>query len=249
MLDNELLSPVLTVLGNLNSHLLKGRLRSSAGDMKRLVRAVRTRGIPPFGLFNIGMDQIELEIVELAKIVGVRRPSSVCEIGTRQGGTLLLWCALAKPDAKIVSIDKPGGPFGGGYRKYRTNYYRSFAYANQELLLLRCDSHAPETFRRVQEFLANGKLDFLFIDGDHTYEGVKADFETYSRLVRPDGLIVFHDIAPTTNLMVGVPRFWQKITETHRTQQIIADENQSGAGIGIIVGLGNSHSDVTGIRQ
>ena len=239
MLDNELLSPLLTVLGNFNSYVLKARLGSSDGDMKRLVRAIHTKGIPPFGMFNITMSQIEFEIVGLAKIVAARRPSSVCEIGTYQGGTLLLWCALAKPDAKIVSIDKPGGPFGGGYRMYRTNYYRSFAYPDQELLLLRCDSHALETFRLVQVFLAEEKLDLLFIDGDHTYEGVKADFETYSQLVKPDGLIVFHDIAPTTNLIVGVPRFWQEITKIHRTRQIIADENQSGAGIGIVVGLGD----------
>jgi len=247
MLDNEFLSPLLKVLGDLNSHLVKRRLTSSGGDMKRLVRAVRTAGIPPFGIFNIAMSQIELEIVELAKLVAIHRPSSVCEIGTHHGGTLLLWCALARPDAKIVSIDKPGGPFGGGYRKYRAYYYRSFAYANQELLLLRCDSHAPETLRRVQAFLADEKLDFLFIDGDHTYEGVKIDFETYSQLVRPDGLIVFHDIAHTTNLAVGVPRFWQETRKTHRTQEIIADENQSGAGIGIIVGPSNSH--VTGVKQ
>jgi len=41
----------------------------------------------------------------------------------------------------------------------------------------------------------NGEpLDFLFIDGDHTYEGVKRDFEMYSPLVRNGGIIAFHDI-------------------------------------------------------
>jgi len=235
MLDSELLSPLLTALGNLNSDLLKRRLRSSSGDMKRLVRAIHTKGIPPFGIFNVEMSQVEFEIAELAKIISARRPSLICEIGTNLGGTLLLWCALAKPDAKIISIDMPGGPFGGGYRRYRTNYYRSFAYRDQELLLLRLDSHAPETFRYVHEFCANEKLDFLFIDGDHTYEGVKADFETYSKLVGPNGLIVFHDIAPTTDLRVGVSRFWREVRKRHRAQQIIAKEDQRGAGIGVIV--------------
>lgn len=37
------------------------------------------------------------------------------------------------------------------------------------------------------------KIDFLFIDGDHSYEGVKTDFELYSKLLVDNGLIVLHD--------------------------------------------------------
>jgi predicted O-methyltransferase YrrM len=46
-------------------------------------------------------------------------------------------------------------------------------------------------------------LDFLFIDGDHTYKGVKEDFEMYSPLVRKGGVIAFHDITkhPHSNRM------------------------------------------------
>jgi predicted O-methyltransferase YrrM len=40
------------------------------------------------------------------------------------------------------------------------------------------------------------RLDFLFIDGDHTYEGVKQDFEMYTPLVRKGGLVAMHDIVP-----------------------------------------------------
>jgi len=36
-------------------------------------------------------------------------------------------------------------------------------------------------------------IDILFIDGDHTYEGVKADITNWMLLVRPEGLIFFHD--------------------------------------------------------
>ena len=41
------------------------------------------------------------------------------------------------------------------------------------------------------------KIDFLFIDGDHSYEGVKSDFELYSKILTPGGLIVIHDTHPT----------------------------------------------------
>lgn len=37
------------------------------------------------------------------------------------------------------------------------------------------------------------QIDFLFIDGDHSYEGVKSDFELYSKLLSPKGIIVLHD--------------------------------------------------------
>ena len=36
-------------------------------------------------------------------------------------------------------------------------------------------------------------IGFLFIDGDHRYEGVKKDFELYSPKVKVDGIIAFHD--------------------------------------------------------
>ena len=37
------------------------------------------------------------------------------------------------------------------------------------------------------------KIDLLFIDGDHSYEGVKLDFELYSKLLTPKGVVILHD--------------------------------------------------------
>lgn len=37
-------------------------------------------------------------------------------------------------------------------------------------------------------------LDVLFIDGDHTYEGVKADLNNYAPLVKSGGRIILHDV-------------------------------------------------------
>ena len=36
-------------------------------------------------------------------------------------------------------------------------------------------------------------LDVLFIDGDHSYEGVKADYERHAKNVKPNGTILLHD--------------------------------------------------------
>jgi predicted O-methyltransferase YrrM len=95
----------------------------------------------------------------------------------------------------------------------------------------------------VRSLLNGHPLDLLFIDGDHSYEGVKADFANYSSLVRPGGLIVLHDIVPdystrhgkpTANYTGGVPIFWQELKTKHKTSEFIEDQKQDGYGIGII---------------
>ena len=59
------------------------------------------------------------------------------------------------------------------------------------------DSHSAEAKKRIAEIIGSVKLDFLFIDGDHTYEGVKDDFDHYKQYVKPGGWIGFHDIKDT----------------------------------------------------
>jgi hypothetical protein len=41
------------------------------------------------------------------------------------------------------------------------------------------------------------KIDLLFIDGDHTYEGVKTDFQLYSQILSENGIIIIHDTDPS----------------------------------------------------
>ena len=79
------------------------------------------------------------------------------------------------------------------------------------------------------------KLDFLFIDGDHTYEGVKKDFEMYSPLVRNGGIIAFHDICPhPPEKKCEVSKFWNEIKQRYKCVEIVEDWRQNWAGIGVI---------------
>jgi hypothetical protein len=41
------------------------------------------------------------------------------------------------------------------------------------------------------------KIDYLHIDGDHSYEGVKKDFELYSTIMSENGIITIHDTDQT----------------------------------------------------
>ena len=179
--------------------------------------------------------QVRSEIIQLADLIRQRKPRSVVEIGTANGGTLSIWCALADPKAVIASIDLPGGIHGGGYPYWRTFVYRHFAQPEQKLYLFRADSHQPDTRDKLKSVLPPEGLDFLFIDADHTYDGVKGDFELYSPLVRRGGLVVLHDICVHPPEMdCHVDRFWSEIRSRYKTREYIENPGQGGFGIGVI---------------
>lgn len=173
------------------------------------------------------------EIESLYKAVLELSPRRILEIGTARGGSLYLWIQAASEDATIVSIDLPGGKFGGAYPACRIPFYQSFARFGQTLKLLRRDSHQAETIAEVGRIFCDKPIDFAFIDGDHTYEGVKADFQDYGPLVRPGGLIGFHDILPRPDLPeISVDRFWKELRDKYDYEELIGSEG-SGRKIGI----------------
>jgi predicted O-methyltransferase YrrM len=179
--------------------------------------------------------QVRSEIVEWTKILAAAAPRRAMEIGTYRGGTLYLLCTFSQPDAQIISLDLPRGQFGGGYHRAKIPLFKFFARRGQTLRLVRADSHEPETKQRIERLLRGQPLDFLFIDGDHTYEGVKRDFKMYAPLVRPGGIVAFHDIAehiPEEHCEVAT--FWNEIKQQYPHREIIEDRNQRWAGIGIL---------------
>jgi predicted O-methyltransferase YrrM len=181
--------------------------------------------------------QVHSEFSELVEIVTGMKPKVILEIGTANGGTLFLFSHVASESATMISIDLPGGRFGGGYSAWRTLLYKSFALPGQKMYLLRADSHKRETLEQVKAILDGREIDFLFIDGDHTYEGVKKDFEMYSSLVRQGGVIAFHDIVPGGQESVGgVPQFWNEVREYYsdKEKEIVQDRSQGGYGIGLL---------------
>jgi len=184
--------------------------------------------------------QVKEEILKLLRILKGLKPRTILEIGTASGGTLFLFTQVAEPDAIIISIDLPGGPFGGGYPAWKIPLYKSFArYPTQRIYLFRADSHNVNTLRKVKKILGNKLIDFLFIDGDHSYEGVKKDFEMYAPLVRKGGVIALHDIVPDPQELVGgVPKFWRELKNklgVDRVKELVKDWNQGGYGIGLII--------------
>jgi len=185
--------------------------------------------------FSMKPAQVKYEITKLLEIVKDLKPKIILEIGTAAGGTLYLFTNIADPEATIISVDLLGGSFGGGYPEWKIPLYQSFAKGKQKIKLLRADSHNPKTLELVKTVIDHRMIDFLFIDGDHTYEGVKRDFNMYSSLVKEGGIIALHDIvehSPETGCQVNM--FWNEIKYDYEYLEFIEDINQKWAGIGVI---------------
>lgn len=179
--------------------------------------------------------QVKSEITSLLEVVENIKPKTIMEIGTARGGTLFLFSKIIPEDSFIISLDLPGGSFGGGYPWWKIPLYKSFAKDKQTINLIREDSHNLKTLRKIKKILGDRKLDFLFIDGDHTYNGVKKDFDLYKQLVKKGGIIAFHDVAlhpPETKCEVS--KLWNEVKKKYEYKEFVEDWKQNWAGIGLI---------------
>jgi cephalosporin hydroxylase len=205
----------------------------------------RIRSLPPeldaeaafaftLGESAISANQKAPEIVWLLELLAEEPPRVVLEIGTDRGGTLFLWTRVAVSDAFLLSLDVqkmvgrlgPFSPFAIVRKSFRRDKQRIE-------LIDEVDSHDERTLARVRDALGSRAVDFLFIDGDHRYEGVRRDFELYAPLVRPGGIVAFHDISPrTTPDTEGTAAFWAELTQSRETVECVAD-GSAGYGIGV----------------
>ena len=176
------------------------------------------------------------ELVELAKIIYEKKPKTILEIGTARGGTLFLASQLADDNALVISIDLPDGMYGGGYPNWKIPLYKSFKKKNQTIELIQGDSHSEEILNKLKSILKEKKIDYLFIDGDHTYEGVKHDFETYTKLLNNHAIVAFHDIVTDRSEIPNhfVYEYWNEIKNNYKHKEFIKDKNQSKLGIGVL---------------
>jgi hypothetical protein len=87
-------------------------------------------------------------------------------------------------------------------------------YKGYRIIKILGDSTTQEVINRVQLF---GPFDAALIDGDHTFEGVKKDWENYSPMA---SMVALHDIVghgqaeKVHGNPVEVPRFWEALKHT-----------------------------------
>jgi predicted O-methyltransferase YrrM len=179
--------------------------------------------------------QVRSEIRGAMEAIEKRKPRRVLEIGTAHGGTFFLLSRAAHPDATLISVDLPGGKWGGGYSAWKTGIFRRMLLPGQSAHFIRANSQDPSSKELVKAMLGKALLDVLFIDGDHSYEGVSHDFLLYRDLVRRGGLIVFHDVAiHAPEKQCEVARLWAELKQRYPATEIIEHPDQGWAGIGIL---------------
>jgi len=177
--------------------------RISASDVIKQIEDYLERGIANKSneviiqeSYELGMVQNHSEILNATEFIKNFKIKNFIEIGTDQGGTFAIWSKISAEDGIRISVDLPHGEFGrNDYNVNLRDLHLKSLGSNVHMI--HGDSHSAEIKYRVNKILNNSKVDFLFIDGDHTYEGVKRDYEMYKEFVKDGGWIGFHDIKDT----------------------------------------------------
>ena len=112
----------------------------------------------------------------------------------------------------------------------KRRFYRSFNN-DVNIIFIEGNSHDSQTINELENVLRDEKIDFLFIDGDHSYIGVKEDFHKYKRFIAKGGIIALHDIK---SIQFGVRKFWDEIKEHYEYTEIVAPEPENPPGIGLL---------------
>lgn len=171
--------------------------------------------------------QHEQEFAELLRLFDRERPRVVLEIGSLYGGTLWHW--LRRPWVeRVVSVDLPP-PDGPDHPRAAVEACRGLwaGWAGGRLAAIVGDSRDPATRAAAAAALAGVPADWLHIDGGHEYETVRGDWEAYSPLVRPGGVVAIHDVAG----LPAVRRFWREVRADRRAEEIKAP---GGWGYGVV---------------
>lgn len=148
-----------------------------------------------------------------------RKPACIVELGSYYGCSAFTFLQAVKDfhlDSSFYAIDTwEGDSFTES--DYRENIFESYreiqdqCFGNQNAFMMQM------TFDDANDRFEDGSIDLLHIDGSHTYEDCKHDFETWLPKVKSDGIILFHDISDDTlnGELLGSHIFWEELKEQH----------------------------------
>ncbi len=149
-----------------------------------------------------------------AWIINTLKPGVFVELGTHTGNSYFSFCQAAKQlglETKFYAVDTWEGDIHAGHyseevflqvSRHNSEFYSHFSY------LLRT------TFDKARTGFQPGSIDLLHIDGLHTYEAVKHDFETWLPTLKEGAVVLFHDTM-VRERDFGVWKFWKEICEKY----------------------------------
>jgi cephalosporin hydroxylase len=189
------------------------------------------RGAAKVNLYEHKITQSEFEIGGLIEILKCENVTRFLEVGSRYGGSF--WrIARALPDgARVVAVDSGEGVGGRGEEAVESleacaGALKGFGYDAHAVI---GDSQAAEVIEQVRRL---GPFDAVFIDGDHSLAGVRADWKNYGPLAR---IVAFHDThwqhPGKPCKPVAVPEVWNKLKATHRHEEFHDPKVNYGIGV------------------
>jgi exonuclease VII small subunit len=143
-------------------------------------------------------------------MVDILRPRTIVELGVYSGVSYCAFCQAVKElnlNTRCFGIDTwqgdaNSGPYGpeilSDLREYHDPLYENFS------------SLIQSTFDDALSQFENNTIDLLHIDGFHSYESVKHDFEVWLPKMSSQGVVLFHDIN-VRDPGFGVWKLWEEI--------------------------------------
>lgn len=147
-------------------------------------------------------------------LINQHRQKTIVELGTHYGDSYFAICqSVLENDtgSKCYSIDTWQGDEQSGY--YGEEVYTEF-FAYHQQVYSGFSSIMRMTFDEANKYFNEDEIDLLHIDGLHTYEAVKHDFETWLPKMSNCGIILFHDIN-VHERNFGVWRLWEELKKKY----------------------------------
>jgi hypothetical protein len=144
------------------------------------------------------------------------KPETIVELGTHYGTSFFSFCQAVKDqkyNSYLYAVDTWKGDKHAG--KYNDSVYKTVVKIKNIYFKKLNVKLFRQTFNTASNRFKGHSIDLLHIDGLHTYEAVKHDFETWLPKVKDTGIIMFHDIQETKDDF-GVYKLWQELKNKYR---------------------------------
>jgi predicted O-methyltransferase YrrM len=155
------------------------------------------RVITHFGLWLVGLEQAQTQTSAAERACLAKHAAGkqrLVEIGVWHGVTTRVLRSVMDPSATLYAVD----PFPPGRLRFSFQYLIAHrevgAVRNGQVVWVRETGEEAARRHRAQGL---PPVDFIFIDGDHTYDGLRVDWTGWSPLVAPGGVVALHDSRDT----------------------------------------------------